>query len=762
MSAWRTRTVEKMLVDDRLRSDPNWLPRLVDLAERDATAGGTRNLARRWANLSSALWLVWLATEDAGKLAACLGAAQRAANAASGSADADPLRRDYAFYLLRYYQVSAIDAALDEALAVLVDLLPETGRGASPPLLLLADLALRSDRERAGPPLPAAAPLEERFVLALVEVDDATADRHLGFLEEQGDAEALTRAIERLDRAPRALFATRARRCGYAHARGLALAGRWELSRSPEDLDAAIDCGNEAVRLAVSADHRAPDLRRYLASYYANRYERDGTPDDLSAAIDLLELDSDLPLSQFALMRLRWQRYEWTADLADLEAALALSRQLRDEPTLDPELRAGVLENLRRQLTARHLFRDDPGLADELDEVSAEAGAPEPSSEWLQLPEWTRTYGDDDHVGEPKRMPAGARRVLYLRTFRDDSADTFVLRNLAAALKPEDRIVVLSDARDEDVLAAVGDRLELLATTEDDWMRSVHEQIATADAVVVHLSPKTGSFPQQSRSPHRPVAGDDWTAAMTAGSLRYESTPVGEIPTGAGVLREFSYLERLERLDRTVAVADNAHFYHLVERASTASLGGGMTMYHYDGTVAQPKVSVLERQLASLMAKARGVTFTAGADGGLSSAFVSALATALAEVVGDRPPPTDHERRAAVRDLPLGVSPQPRRLPPDGELKVISYTPVEDLLDIPRGAIVEIPRSAVEAYLTQETAAHGCPRCDAPLSSVFFYTPDAGRADDPDLSKANVRGKCQSCGRLSYVVAPDNFTSLWV
>ncbi len=106
--------------------------------------------------------------------------------------------------------------------------------------------------------------------------------------------------------------------------------------------------------------------------------------------------------------------------------------------------------------------------------------------------------------------------------------------------------------------------------------------------------------------------------------------------------------------------------------------------------------------------------------------------------------------------------PSPGVCPPDGELKVISHTPVEDLLYIPRGAIVEIPRPAVEAYLTQETAAHGCPRCDAPLSSVFFYTPDAGRADDPDLSEANVRGKCQSCGRLSYVVAPDNLTSLWV
>jgi hypothetical protein len=357
-------------------------------------------------------------------------------------------------------------------------------------------------------------------------------------------------------------------------------------------------------------------------------------------------------------------------------------------------------------------------------------------------------------------MPAGARRVLYLRTFRDDSADAFVLRNLAAALTPEDRIVVLGDARDDDVLAAAGDRLEWFATTDADWTRTVHEQIATADAVIVHLSPKTGSFPRWSRSPHRPIAGADWGTAMTAGSLAYEATPVGEIPTGAGVLREFSFLKRLDRLDRTVAVADNAHFYHLVERARTASLGDGMTLYHHTGTVALPKVSVLERQLASLMAEAPGVTFTAG--GGLSPAFVSALATALADVVGDRPPPTDDERRAAVRDLPLGISPRPRRLPPDGELKVISYTPVEDLLYIPRGEIIEISGSVVEAYLTHETAAHGCPRCDAPLSSVFFYSPDADRADNPDLSKANVRGKCQSCGRISYVVAPDNFTSLYV
>jgi hypothetical protein len=35
------------------------------------------------------------------------------------------------------------------------------------------------------------------------------------------------------------------------------------------------------------------------------------------------------------------------------------------------------------------------------------------------------------------------------------------------------------------------------------------------------------------------------------------------------------------------------------------------------------------------------------------------------------------------------------------------------------------------------------------------------KAADPDLSEANVRGKCQSCCRLSSVVAPDNFTSFW-
>jgi hypothetical protein len=50
-----------------------------------------------------------------------------------------------------------------------------------------------------------------------------------------------------------------------------------------------------------------------------------------------------------ATAQLSRQRYESTADLADLAAALALSRQLRDEPTLDPELRTGVLENLRGQ-----------------------------------------------------------------------------------------------------------------------------------------------------------------------------------------------------------------------------------------------------------------------------------------------------------------------------------------------------------------------------------------------------------------------------
>jgi hypothetical protein len=104
-----------MLADTQLRADPNRLGRLVQLAARDATAGGTKDVARRWANLSSARWLLWLATEDAGKLNTCLVAAQRAASAAAGSAYAGPLDRDYAFYLLVYHQVSANEAALDEA-----------------------------------------------------------------------------------------------------------------------------------------------------------------------------------------------------------------------------------------------------------------------------------------------------------------------------------------------------------------------------------------------------------------------------------------------------------------------------------------------------------------------------------------------------------------------------------------------------------------------------------------------------------------------
>jgi hypothetical protein len=69
----------------------------------------------------------------------------------------------------------------------------------------------------------------------------------------------------------------------------------------------------------------------------------------------------------------------------------------------------------------------------------------------------------------------------------------------------------------------------------------------------------------------------------------------------------------------------------------------------------------------------RGSPFSAP-ENGRSPAFTGALAEALADLTA---------RPAATTDLPLGTSPHPRPLPPDDDSKIISHTPVEDLIAIP-------------------------------------------------------------------------------
>ena len=111
-------------------------------------------------------------------------------------------------------------------------------------------------------------------------------------------------------------------------------------------------------------------------------------------------------------------------------------------------------------------------------------------------------------------------------------------------------------------------------------------------------------------------------------------------------------------------------------------------------------------------------------------------------------------RPTATGDLLLGTSPHPRRLPPDGQLKIISHTPVEDLVVIPLFEFVEIPPADIREYFHDEVIARGCPRCGGPFDQIFFYA-NGLTLPALDLLAERGNGKCQRCGRKSTVWGPD-------
>jgi hypothetical protein len=354
------------------------------------------------------------------------------------------------------------------------------------------------------------------------------------------------------------------------------------------------------------------------------------------------------------------------------------------------------------------------------------------------------------------RTGAGAgRQVLLLRTFKDPRADIVVLTSLAAALEARDRIVLVGDGQDKAAIAegwehvlgagqAFGRQVGYVQSTAESWPVAVLREMCAADAIVLHLSPKNLWFPRVSHPPDLREKFPEEVPAAERWRV-FTETPLGALPTGAGLLREIAYLDRLNKVERTIVVTDNRHYRHICQRISNAIMGAA-DAFTVDGGFLSPRLTALEQQLVHLRG-VRGVTFSGPADSrGLAEHFAAALRAELRTY----PAMSPDARRRAVAELPLGRSDSPRRLPPDGELKVIRYTPVEDLIFIPTGDIVEISLDDVGTALSADVVDASCPTCGAALAEIFFYVTGLKYQDihgGPALREAWPSGKCQRCGR---------------
>lgn len=346
------------------------------------------------------------------------------------------------------------------------------------------------------------------------------------------------------------------------------------------------------------------------------------------------------------------------------------------------------------------------------------------------------------------------RRVLLLRTFKDPRADIVVLTALAAALEVQDRIVLVGDGQDK---AAISDgwrrvigpepafdrQVSYVRSSAENWRAAVLREICVADAVVLHLSPKDLALPPLSRPPEYQPDG------LIERLRSFTDTPLGSLPTGAGLLHEIVYLTWLNKVEQAIWVTENRYYRPVVERIGTAMTGLAYA-FTADGQPLSPRMTALEQHLAYLRG-IPGLPFPGpGESRSRAKRFTTALRAELARLSRTYPPMPPEVRERAVASLPLGRSDRPRRLPPDGKAKVIRYTAVEELIFIPTLEIVDISLNDARTIISAAAADAGCPMCGAPLSNVFFYVTGLHyqeiRGRDA-LRNAYPRGKCQSCGR---------------
>src|SRR5205814_10586883 len=114
------------------------------------------------------------------------------------------------------------------------------------------------------------------------------------------------------------------------------------------------------------------------------------------------------------------------------------------------------------------------------------------------------------------------------------------------------------------------------------------------------------------------------------------------------------------------------------------ALGGTMgdtTDVH--GNLVTPRLTAIDKQVGHLRKASRGITYRHPPNGGaLLPEFAAALAPALLEIIAGR---GSRERPAVELNNLIGTSTEPRRLPPDGELKIVAFTNVEEVLFLPPG-----------------------------------------------------------------------------
>jgi hypothetical protein len=348
--------------------------------------------------------------------------------------------------------------------------------------------------------------------------------------------------------------------------------------------------------------------------------------------------------------------------------------------------------------------------------------------------------------------------ILFLRPFWDPDITAEQLKVIYRSTKPLGRLIAIRNsteytrlrlASDENPWARYGTFLgklydfinppldiKLIEATDETWQRRAIEQIRSVDAVIVHLAPRKGpdyrEFTKMQPSPQ-----------VQLGDSLYEL--VDETGTGQGLLRELEYCKRVNALDKVIVLIPESFYPRVLEALRILEMSKGGTFFRKTRggrLVLTPRLSALDDALTVL----KEVPFVVPYHkfGGL--AFNFHLRRALLSRIASS---QQTHTTASFPEFPVDIPSGPVALPPDGKLKHIRFSPIQSLVKIPAGEIVELSFDEVKGLYPE--LAHEpleCPRCHRKSDTMFWYQYGL----EPNLSKdTGIYMSCQYCGHDDYL-----------
>lgn len=387
------------------------------------------------------------------------------------------------------------------------------------------------------------------------------------------------------------------------------------------------------------------------------------------------------------------------------------------------------------------------------------------------------------------------QRVLYLRAFRDDQADSAMISYFATLIgltfkanQVEGRLIVVGPPEKRRVLEhhwnrlfgesqkqRIWDYVEYVMSLDADWRRQIHYQLDASSAVIFYVSPKDEGE-RAFRLPQPMIQ----TGALNTESFdsfcnsirSYFRSDLEESITGDGLLHELCYLERMDALDKTILVIW-AHEYHTLQDAVAVSckvrdiLRFGVGIQGGEGggfSIVNPRIRSLDKKLEILtrISKAVGIDhqldienlpimdmLAALYSGGITHFLIQVLNSGLS-----------FKQTIEDNGLPLGKSKSWRRVLPDVDEKMIPFSNVEELVFIPTGKIIEVEKTTIALALKPGINERACACCQAELSRLLLFQriDEAGPAETAPadtLASLRVPGEkvtgdiwavCQECG----------------